>query len=89
MGTPHFQLPSGFAIPRHLTALIIHNAHVCEQVWPALAHPVLHLFFFVQLVLAALQSHMDRLGVCLRQPACLMVSCLPVLMAFNNKCTLT
>ncbi len=47
VGAPHFQLPSGFAIPRHLIALIIHNAHVCEQVWPALAHPVLHLFFFV------------------------------------------
>ena len=63
MRTPHFQLPSGFAIPRHFIALIIHNAHVCEQVWPALTHPVLHLFFLVQLALAALQSHMERPGV--------------------------
>jgi len=64
MGTPDLQLPSGFTITRHFIALIIHNAHVCEQVWPALTHPVLHLFFFVQLALAALQSHMDRLDVC-------------------------
>jgi len=64
MGAAHFQLPSGFAIPRHFVALIIHNAHICEQVWPALAHPVLHFFFFVQLALAALQSHTDRLGAC-------------------------
>lgn len=63
MGTPHFQLPGGFAITRHFVALIIHNAHVCEQVGPALTHPVPQLFFFVQLALAALQSHMDRLGV--------------------------
>ena len=60
MGTPDFQLASGFAIMRHFVALIIHDAHVCEQVWPALTHPVLHLFFSGQFALAALQSHTDR-----------------------------
>ena len=54
MGAPHFQLACSFPILGHLMALIIRYAHVCEEVWPALVHPVPQLFFFVQLPLAAL-----------------------------------
>lgn len=49
------QLPSSLAVPGKLVALVIHDAHVHEEVRPPLAGSVMQLLFLTQRPLTALQ----------------------------------
>ncbi len=51
------QLPSSLAIPGKLIALIIHDAHVHEEMRSPLAGSVMQLLFLTQRPLTALQCH--------------------------------
>ena len=48
MGSPDLQLPGRLTVPRQLIALVIHNAHVHEQMRSALAGSVEQLLLFAQ-----------------------------------------
>ncbi len=56
MGPPYLQLSCSLAVPGQLLALVIHDAHVHEQVSSPLAGPVEQLLFLAQRPLTALHA---------------------------------